>query len=101
LHGALKFVTPQQRHSGDDKRIRANRHLVYQIAKAQNPEHWTGETRDWSLPNVVTLNPNKKDRGSIQVSSNDIYLTQCLRSETELAEQERPDGAGDCRRQLY
>lgn len=99
LHSALKFVTPQQRHSGDDKRIRANRHLVYQIAKAQNPERWTGETRDWSLPNVVTLNPNKKDRGSIQVSSNDIYLTQCLRSETELAEQERPDGAGDCSRQ--
>jgi transposase InsO family protein len=28
LHSALKFVTPQQRHSGHDGQIRANRHLV-------------------------------------------------------------------------
>jgi hypothetical protein len=99
LHSALKFVTPQQRHSGDDKRIRTNRHLVYQMAKAQNPVRWAGETPDWSLPDLVMLNPNRKNRGSIQVASNDNDVTQWLRTETELAEQERLDGAGDDSRQ--
>jgi transposase InsO family protein len=61
LHSALKFVTPQQRHSGHDGQIRANRHLVYEIAKARHPERWSGKMRDWSLPESVTLNPNKKN----------------------------------------
>lgn len=62
LHSALKFVTPQQRHSGNDRKIRENRNLVYQIAKARHPERWSGNTRDWSLPETVTLNPNKKNK---------------------------------------
>jgi transposase InsO family protein len=60
LHSALKFVTPQQRHSGDDHMIRSKRHVVYEMAKRQNPERWAGKTRDWTLPTVVTLNPDKK-----------------------------------------
>ena len=87
LHSALKFVTPQQRHSGEDVMIRASRHLVYQMAKAEYPERWTGETRDWSLPGMVTLNPNKKNKENIQTASNDDDdVTQWLRPETELAE---------------
>ena len=99
LHSALKFVTPQQRHSGNDKQIRENRHRVYQIAKAQHPERWTAETRDWSLPEIVTLNPNKKNAHNNQSASNDDNLTACFRPETELAEQERLDGAGEGSRQ--
>jgi transposase InsO family protein len=60
LHSALKFVTPLQRHDGEDEAIRQKRHLVYQIAKKQNPRRWSGNSRDWSLPKIVTLNPNKK-----------------------------------------
>jgi transposase InsO family protein len=60
LHSALKFVTPEQRHSGEDQLIREKRHKVYQMAKQQCPERWSGNTRNWSLPEVVTLNPNKK-----------------------------------------
>lgn len=60
LHSALKFVTPVQRHNGEDIAIRQNRHVVYQMAKKQNPERWSGNSRNWSLPVVVTLNPNKK-----------------------------------------
>jgi len=99
LHSALKFVTPQQRHRGLDKRIRANRHLVYQMAKAQNPERWTGATRDWSLSGTVTLNPNKKNIQNNQSASNNDHLASCLSPITELAEQERLDGAGDDSRQ--
>lgn len=100
LHSALKFVTPQQRHSGADKTIRANRHLVYQIAKAQYPERWSGQTRDWSLPDAVTLNPNKKNRLDSIAASNDDDLTQVLDLGAKLLEQERLDGAGDGSRQV-
>lgn len=60
LHSALKFVTPLQRHNGEDGAVRHERHLVYQVAKKKNPDRWSGNSRDWSLPEIVTLNPNKK-----------------------------------------
>ena len=50
-----------QRHNGEDVVIRHKRHLVYQMAKKQNPERWSKNSRDWSLPEIVTLNPNKKN----------------------------------------
>jgi putative transposase len=100
LHSALKFVTPQQRHSGEDKRIRANRHLVYQLAKAQYPERWSGPTRNWSLPETVTLNPDKKNKQNNRAAStSEANLAQWLMPTTKLPEQERLDGAGDGRRQ--
>ena len=60
LLSALKFVTPHQRHTGEDMAIRAKRQLVYEFAKAQYPERWSGETRDWVVRKIATLNPNKK-----------------------------------------
>jgi putative transposase len=62
LHSALKFVTPEQRHKGEDIIIRQKRHAVYEIAKKQEPARWSGKTRDWSLPTIVMLNPDKKLR---------------------------------------
>jgi putative transposase len=60
LHSALKFITPNQRHSGTGHIILENRHRVYQLAREQHPERWSKNTRNWSLPATVTLNPNKK-----------------------------------------
>jgi transposase InsO family protein len=60
LHSALKFVTPHQRHSGEDNIIRVKRHAVYQIAQQQHPERWSGKTRNWLISKIATLNPNKK-----------------------------------------
>lgn len=74
LHSGLKFVTPQQRHSGADKQIRANRHQVYQAAKAKHPERWSGQTRNWSLPEKVTLNPNRKNKQKSIAAANDATL---------------------------
>ena len=99
LHSALKFVAPQHRHSGADKAIRANRHQVYQMAKARYPERWAGQTRNWSLPDTVTLNPNKKNKPDSLTASNEDELTPVLLLNTKLLEQERPDGAGDGSRQ--
>jgi len=62
LHSALKFVTPNQRHTGEDIAIREKRQVVYQLAKIQNPERWSGTIRDWIVHKVATLNPNKKQK---------------------------------------
>jgi transposase InsO family protein len=56
-HSAIKFVTPQQRHDGDDVEILARRTALYEAAKARHPNRWTKETRDWSRPEEVVLNP--------------------------------------------
>ena len=80
LHSALKFVTPHQRHTGLDKEIRAKRHQVYQLAKEQHPERWSGNTRNWSLPDIVTLNPNKKNKQECTAASNDAELLISIES---------------------
>jgi putative transposase len=62
LHSGLKFVTPEQRHTGEDQLILNKRHEVYQQAKQNRPERWSGNTRNWALPETVTLNPNKSNK---------------------------------------
>ena len=58
-HSALKFVTPGQRHRGEDIAILAQRNTLYAAAKVQRPERWSGATRNWEHEEVVFLNPNK------------------------------------------
>ncbi len=59
-HSGIRFVTPLERHLGNDAATLANRHQVYEAAKAKNPERWTGKTRDWSVIQEVWLNPEKR-----------------------------------------
>ena len=61
-HSSIKFVTPEQRHRGEDKVILEKRHRVYQLAKANCPERWSGETRNWVPEGKVTLNPEKVEQ---------------------------------------
>lgn len=58
-HSALKFVTPGQRHRGEDQRILVDRARLYETARAQHPERWSGATRNWEPDAVVLLNPGK------------------------------------------
>jgi transposase InsO family protein len=58
LHSAIRFVTPAQRHAGEDAEILANRCAVYEAARTRHPERWSGNTRDWSRVEAVRLNPN-------------------------------------------
>jgi len=60
LHSGLNFVTPTQRHNREDKRIFTTRTKVYEDAKAQNPARWSKNIRNWHLPEIVILNPDKK-----------------------------------------
>ena len=61
LRSAIKLVTPQQRHCGEDIKILANRKHVYQQAKATNPIRWSGEIKSWDPITEVHLNPEKKE----------------------------------------
>jgi putative transposase len=56
LHSGIRFVTPSQRHHGQDIEILAHRHKVYLAARQRHPERWTGKTRCWDRPQTVTLN---------------------------------------------
>ena len=60
LHSATKFVTPEQRHTGEDVEILAKRDVVYRAARSRNPNRWTGNTRDWSHVKTVVLNPAQR-----------------------------------------
>ena len=59
-HSGIKYVTPHQRHSGLADAVLANRKEVYQRAKERNPERWSGDIRDWNLPQEVHLNPEQE-----------------------------------------
>jgi len=60
LHSSIKFVTPAQRHNGEDKKILAQRKQVYQQAKSKHPERWSGEVRNWDEVGEVYLNPENE-----------------------------------------
>lgn len=62
LHSGIRFVTPSQRHHGQDVAILAHRHAVYTAARQRHPERWTGATRNWARPETVILNPSPASR---------------------------------------
>ena len=58
-HSAIKFVTPQQRHLGQDAQLLQKRSAVYAQAREKNPLRWSKNTRNWSRVTEVHLNPDK------------------------------------------
>ena len=60
LHSSIKFVTPAQRHAGEDIQILANREQIYRKARSVNPLRWSGEIRNWEPIKMVYLNPETK-----------------------------------------
>jgi putative transposase len=60
-HSGIRYVSPHQRHTGQDKTILAARHALYRQAQERHPARWSGNTRDWSLIDAVTLNPERDE----------------------------------------
>ena len=58
-HSSIKFVTPAERHRGDDVQLLARHDELYRQAKAANPSRWSGKTRNWERADSMTLNPDK------------------------------------------
>jgi putative transposase len=65
-HSAIQFVTPAQRHSGQDRAILTQRKAVYEAAKKRRPERWRGKTRNWEPVLEVYLNPDQKDKNLVR-----------------------------------
>ena len=61
-HSAISFVTPNERHSGADVAILAQRKEVYEQARAKNPSRWSGQTRNWKRKSEVHLNPHRVEQ---------------------------------------
>jgi putative transposase len=68
-HSGIRYVSPKQRHAGDDQAVLAARHAVYTQAQQRNPARWSGNTRDWSHISVVTLNPERDEVVSLAASA--------------------------------
>jgi len=65
LHSEINFVTPNQRHSGEDKKILVQRNEVMEFEKLNNPERWTGrEIKRFEFVDAVYLNPGKPNHPS-------------------------------------
>lgn len=56
-HSSIRYVTPGQRHRGEDVAILAARQQLYEEAKQARPERWSGNTRNWKPIDAVWLNP--------------------------------------------
>ena len=58
-HSAIRFVTPNQRHAGQDKQLLSGRAAVYEMARQTRPERWPKQCRNWRPVNQVHLNPDR------------------------------------------
>lgn len=67
-HSGIRFVTPDERHSGRDVDILARRAAVYEQARRRRPERWAGSTRNWTPVGAVYLNPQQRDVTDIRVA---------------------------------
>ena len=58
-HSSIRYVTPEQRHAGEDTAILAARHALYLQARERHPARWSRDIRNWSPVGAVTLNPER------------------------------------------
>ena len=71
-HSGIRYVSPAQRHAGDDHAILAARHALYSRARELNPARWSGGTRNWTPVGAVTLNPERDSIIKTHLAGNDI-----------------------------
>ncbi len=57
-HSAIRYVTPDERHSGADVALLARRHALYEQARRRKPERWPRQTRNWTPIGTVVLHPD-------------------------------------------
>lgn len=59
-HSGIRYVSPAERHAGQDRGILAQRHTLYLQARAAHPRRWARHTRNWQPITSVTLNPERE-----------------------------------------
>ena len=60
-HSAIRLVTPEERHAGQDDEVLARRDAIYAEAKRQYPGRWSGATRNWTPRRAAWLHPDQED----------------------------------------
>ena len=68
-HSAIRYVSPAQRHAGEDGLILTQRHAVYLQARDRSPSRWSRHTRNWRPVEAVILNPERDVVVSMAVQS--------------------------------
>ena len=63
-HSALKYVTPGQRHRGENIALLEQRDEVYRQLKTLRPDRWRNQTRNWEHQRTMTLNPTAARKNS-------------------------------------
>ena len=71
-HSGIQYVTPSQRHRGEDRAILCKRRKVYADARRKNPHRWSGKTRNWDYIDTVFLNPRKEKNRKGDAISNQM-----------------------------
>lgn len=66
-HSGIRYVTPNQRHQGEDIDLLEKRKALYEEAKERNPARWSGETRNWEPVIQVWLNPPKEHQEKVSL----------------------------------
>lgn len=70
-HSAIRFVTPDQRHFGHESELLAKRAALYELARRQNPNRWSRQTRNWSPAPAVHLGPVRlRTAPTLEVATN-------------------------------
>lgn len=54
-HSSIRFVTPDQRHFGQEAELLAKRAVIYELARRRNPNRWSRNARNWSPAPAVRL----------------------------------------------
>jgi putative transposase len=67
-HSAIRYVTPEERHSGRENEILASRQRVYEQARRRRPDRWTRAIRNWAPIETVYLNPKPRTKEACQLN---------------------------------
>lgn len=62
-HSGIGYVTPEQRHAGEDRELLNQRDRLYREARA-HPERWSRGTRNWQWKAEVMLNPEREKQAA-------------------------------------
>ncbi len=101
-HSGIRYVTPAQRHAGQDGRVLAARHEVYRTGEGHHPRRWSGKpatgrrtVASRSIPSG-TRSPRQGRRSSFPVRSAsllsrpDLGLSKPRRATKEMGGAEPP-----------
>lgn len=68
-HSGIQFVTPTQRHNGEDRDILVKRRQLYEEARKAHPERWPRNVRNWDYSEVEWLNPRQVTENKQEVKA--------------------------------